>query len=198
MTASKKPAKSTAKYSSPEERRAARQAAGRIAGKRGGNVPGPKPLSVKDTAFVAGIAAGKSAKDAATAAGFSPESAPALLKREPVRAALAEVRHEILSEGRWGLVQALAEADDLISQSRQANQLSAAMKGLELKARLLGMLLDRQEIAVKEQPDLVAAIARAEGRLQALDVTDVEVLPPTPPALPVATVPAPARHIFLD
>lgn len=90
-------------------------------------------------------------RQAAIAAGFAEASASQraqkLLKRPDIKAALAEAANYDQQEHNYDQHTALAEVHETLRQAVAANQFTAASKLLELKCRLMGLLVDRIDIA---------------------------------------------------
>ena len=127
----------------------------------------PRPLSPKREAYIEGLASGLSSQQAALKAGFSPSYAKAVghrLGRLPaVQAAVAEVRKAGREAARYGLVEAMQEAQQVIEFAKAHRNAMAFCKAVELRTRLSGLLIER--VAV-ERVDLAQALADAKARVR--------------------------------
>lgn len=125
-------------------------------------------LTHRQREFIRHYAAGRSGREAAIAAGYSPASARAqcydLLRHPQIKAELEKIAERVRGDAAFDAVQALREAERERAKAHEAGQYTAAVKALELKAKLAGLLVEKHELKV-EQPDVTAALAAARARV---------------------------------
>lgn len=148
-----------------------------------------EPLFPRHQRFVEHYATSKNAAEAARLAGYQPHYAAkrayALLRRPDVRAALLEIQAHGREQAKLDVETMTARIKARIDESREAKQFTAAAKLEELLAKLHGLLVDRQQLELKDQPSLLEAIetGRARAGLSRRDAVDVDSAP-VPPGLP--------------
>jgi phage terminase small subunit len=123
-------------------------------------------LTGKQLRYVENIAKGMSLRDAALKAGyslsFSKVAAGRLGQSPAVAQAIAGIRAEARKIACYDVSVAMDEALDAIAFARAKGNAMAVVKGVELRSKLSGLLIDRVlEVTV----DLTDALARAEARL---------------------------------
>lgn len=152
-------------------------------------------LTMRDELFVASYVSGKTAKASAIAAGYSANKAKAaaylLLRKPAVIEAIDAAREEVSAEARYGLKEAVAEADRLMKQAEEDGQHSAVASLFQVKCKLFGFLTEKIQVEHRAQIDLTAALTGHQqnilyGPLE--NVTDVEA-EPVPLALPAPADP---------
>lgn len=87
----------------------------------------------------------------ARAAGYSHKNARntahrLLHKDEKVIAAIAEARKNLSEQTSYELIDAMREIDKDLERARDCKQMTAAAKLLEMKMKLNGLLIDRQDV----------------------------------------------------
>lgn len=127
-----------------------------------------KPLTPKQWKFVnhylrtgvgsrSVIEAGYSAKGAA-------DTAHRLLTQHPgVMAAVAAARNAVAAKTEYDSEQAMREAEEGMTLSIEKNQMNAYMKGVELRAKIMGVLRDQMDVNVKHF-DISSTLAEARKR----------------------------------
>jgi Terminase small subunit len=128
-----------------------------------------RTLTIKQLAFIAGIKAGKTGVDAAIAAGYSVKSARhaayQLLETKLVRAEIDRVHEELRAKTMYDLETAMAECGEGLQLAYKTNNASAAQKFVELRSKLNGLLIIKQEISVDNRVDIASALADARARI---------------------------------
>jgi len=124
--------------------------------------PAPPPYFV----FTAGILAGKTDRQAAIDAGYSPASAASralAMKSHPeVIAALEAGKARLRKATDYDAEAAFKELNDTIVAAAGAKQFNAVVKAIEAKSRMVG-ILDKPNTAIGI--DISAILAMARGRL---------------------------------
>jgi len=122
-------------------------------------------------AFVRSLLEGKSALDSYEAAGFRRDDGNAArLRRNPkVEARLAELQAEVAGAAKVTVESLLGELEQARLKATDLKQLSATIRAIEGKAKLSGLLVERQRIEISggsfdgcETPEDLAA-AMVEG-----------------------------------
>jgi hypothetical protein len=115
--------------------------------------------------FVEAYVQTNSASAAAIAAGYSERHsrgrAYTLLRDPKIVGAIEEIHAAVKEKSKYGLEQAVAQADDLLARALELKQMTAAANLFTTKVKLLGLLTER---LLLESPDLVAAIAAGKAR----------------------------------
>jgi phage terminase small subunit len=106
--------------------------------------------NVKHEKFVAALLEGKTALDAYEAAGFARDDGnSARLRRNPkVAERLAELQAEIAGTTKVTVESLIAELEDARIRATDVKQLSASIRAIEGKAKLAGLMVERQKIEV--------------------------------------------------
>ncbi len=104
--------------------------------------------------FAQQLATGKSATEAYALAGFKPSrrNASRLKSNEDVAARVLEIQHVSAASAEVTIESLLAELEDARAKATTLGQLSAAVRASAEKARISGLLIERQQIEVSE-PD---------------------------------------------
>jgi hypothetical protein len=112
-------------------------------------VPGPLKYP-KHEAFVRGLLENKTALDAYEAAGYARDDGNAArLSRNPrVQERLAELQAEIAAETTVTVQGLINELESARKTATDLKQLSAAIKAIEGKAKLSGLLVARQKVEI--------------------------------------------------
>lgn len=110
----------------------------------------PKRLTFRVEKFIAEYLAGKSAEQAALAAGFPKKSARArgyelLNHNTAVIAAVAEGREKIRQQANFDATKAMQEFDQAIAFAKETKNATAYARCIELKAKLAGLLTEKKE-----------------------------------------------------
>jgi hypothetical protein len=141
-------------------------------------------LTERQAYFVAELAKGVSAPEAARRAGYSTsyakKASAELLEKPAVKAAVAAIRGRINAEAE---ITAKSMQDAILADmdwAREKGNPMAVMKGHEMRAKLGGLMSDRLNIDVNNRFDLVGAIDEARARvgrppLRIVDTTATEV-----------------------
>jgi phage terminase small subunit len=136
--------------------------------------------NARHEAFVRGLFEGKTALDSYEAAGFARDDGNAArLRRNPkVEERLAELQAEIAGETKVTVASLLGELEEARLKATDVKQLSAAIRAVEGKAKLSGLMVERQRIEVsgvgnfdscQSAEDIAAEMA--EGVMLGLDST---------------------------
>jgi hypothetical protein len=101
-------------------------------------------------AFVRGLLEGKSALDAYEDAGYVADDANSCrLKSNPaVTARLAELQAEIASQTKVTTESLIGELEDARKRATDLEQLSAAVRSIEAKAKLAGLVTEKRQIEI--------------------------------------------------
>ena len=115
--------------------------------------------------YVALVASGTNTRDTALACGYSPSYALVIGRRTAHKPQVREAIDGIRERGRamagYQFAQALQDCDASIAFSRLHKNSMALVKGIELKAKLTGLLVERVEtVTVNLTEALEAAKAR--------------------------------------
>lgn len=107
-------------------------------------------------------------KQAALRAGYAPSCAKTrawqLLKDERVKTAVAAARTAIAERTCYDADQAMAELQDGMQFAKQTNNATALARMIELRARITGVLIDRQEIDLGANINLAAIVAERDAK----------------------------------
>lgn len=131
-------------------------------------------LTPKQRAFLTLYASGKfaNATAAAVAAGYSPRSARGsvydLLRHPRIRNELDAIAERVRERTAYDATACFEEAGAAVAFAKEKGNANAFVKAIELRARIHGLLVDRQQIDVV-MPDISAALAEARARLVRVD-----------------------------
>jgi hypothetical protein len=143
----------------------------------------------KEGLYVGAILKGASKKAAAMEAGFSEStaghSATRLYKKESVQKALESARQELKTQTSYGIQECIREIDETIAYAKLHKNSMAMAKLIELKAKLMGLLVDKLDVRWAEKPSIESALLEARNRTKVIN----------PPEL---SGPHPATDIFGD
>jgi phage terminase small subunit len=123
------------------------------------------PLDERQRRFVAGLAKGLSVKDAARQAGYSAgysAKTKQLMKHPGVARELKAVQQAMRTAMSYDCQAAMLECAAAIEFAKQHKNANAYVKGVELRAKLSGLLIDRVEVFTA---DLKGAIEQAKERV---------------------------------
>lgn len=97
--------------------------------------------------FINGVCAGKTQKAAAIEAGYpagrAQKTGNRLMHNPKIRAEIAKTREKIREVTLYDAQAAVTELDDAIKFARESDNATAVMRGIELKAKLHGLLVDK-------------------------------------------------------
>lgn len=109
----------------------------------------PRPLTPKQERFVAEYLIDLNATQAAIRAGYSVKTAdrigPELLGKTCVAAAIEKARLKLSIRAERTVLDVLKDIREVTREARDVNDHRAALKGLEMEGRHLGMFTDRLE-----------------------------------------------------
>lgn len=145
-----------------------------------------KPLSPRHARFVEGCLAGLAATEAARRAGYGPayaDKGARLLKHPGIAAALKEAQTALREKAMYTAHDAVNECDAIIKFGREKGNPMSMTKALELKTKLLGLLVER--IQVSDYIDIGSALAEAKARVSRV----VNAVP-----IPLQVEPQPSHH----
>lgn len=120
-------------------------------------------LTPQQMCFADHVAAGMSLRAAYLAAGYSPKGKPRTIINMPsrlvrmpgIKARIAAQRELYAKEHGVSVASLLAELEHARNQALDAGAWAAAVKAIELKAKLLGLLVDRVEDVTQRRPALI-------------------------------------------
>ena len=127
--------------------------------------PPDMPLDERQRRFVQFVAKGIPLKDAARQAGYSEaysRKTRHLMKHPGIARELAFIQRETRIALAYDVQAAMREASQAIEFAKQHKNANAYVKGVELRAKLSGLLIDRVEVFTA---DLKGAIEQAQGRV---------------------------------
>jgi hypothetical protein len=131
------------------------------------------PNETKEALYVAAILKGASKKAAAMEAGFSEStaghSATRLHKKESVQKALESARQELREKTIYDVHACIREIDETIAYAKLHKNSMAMAKLIELKARLMGLLVDKLDIRLAEKPSVEMALFEARNRTKVIN-----------------------------
>jgi phage terminase small subunit len=139
-------------------------------------------LTPKQEKFAQGVAAGLSQSDAYRAAYDAENMKPStiqnkahvVMKNGDVRARVDALRQPVIEKMQYGLQEAMAEAAEAYRVSMAKDNGSAMVSAVALRAKLNGLLVDRQAITVSDVSKLDDAALDA---LIALKTAEVGLTP---------------------
>lgn len=103
--------------------------------------------------FVALYASGMGILAASMQAGYkSPDQPRKLLKTPQVAAALKAVRAEMAKRAEYGMDQLIGELNDAAAFAIETENATALVRARELKAKALGLLVDRMDLRMQMVP----------------------------------------------
>jgi hypothetical protein len=138
-----------------------------------------RPMTVRHHEYVAGKLAGKSDRQAAIDAGFTASSASSraleLNAREDVQALIAGGKKRLMKATDYTAEAAFVELDDLVVEAKTAKQYGAAVKAVEAKCRMVGILDKPNALLVISVED---ALREARSRMLNPRVEDAQIRAP--------------------
>jgi uncharacterized MAPEG superfamily protein len=103
--------------------------------------------------FVAAFASGMGVLAASIQAGYkSPDQPRKLLKKPEIAAALRAVRAEMAKRAEYGMDALIVELDAAADFAIETENATALVRARELKAKALGLLVDRMDLRVQQIP----------------------------------------------
>jgi phage terminase small subunit len=115
-------------------------------------------LTTRQESFARDLSEGKSQRAAYAAAGYSgsgstlDENACRLARNDKVRQRVAELQKEAASQTIKTVQSLVAGLDDAIAFARECKNPSAIVAGITAQARLLGLLVERQQVEAMHKP----------------------------------------------
>ncbi len=92
---------------------------------------------------------------------------------ENVKSAIADARKALVTQGKYNLIKAMEEADDVIAFAKEHKNPNAYVKAVELKAKLNGLLIERHDMKMTGFHVSVAGIDFSKRDKVESDETDV-------------------------
>ena len=110
----------------------------------------PKAMTSRQQIFVANYLSGKSGVEAARLAGYSLKSARSraheFLHSHPLTmSAIKEGQEKLRIDANYNAEQAMRELDKMIAFSQETKNATAYARGIELKAKLFGLLSEKRD-----------------------------------------------------
>jgi len=110
----------------------------------------PKMMTSRQQIFVANYLSGKSGVESARSAGYSVKSARSraheFLHEHPLTmAAIHEGQEKLRIDANYNAEQAMRELDKMIAFSQETKNATAYARGIELKAKLFGLLSEKRD-----------------------------------------------------
>jgi hypothetical protein len=155
-----------------------------------------RELNPKQLRYVQRRVLGDNCADAARAAGYSKQYANRASDRverqnPKIREAIDAARERIRQETVYDGEKLIAETKAMVDFAREHKNPMAAIKGLELIAKLTGLLIERHQVETINLVDIRAELERRRqfafgGRVQVSDIPAAETAAITGPAPPPA------------
>jgi len=100
--------------------------------------------------FALALSEGKSASQAYVDAGYKPcrQNAARLMTNDDINARLAEIQSAAAKKAEVTIESLLAELEQARAKATDLDQLSAAVRAIEAKAKVSGLLVQRQEVTI--------------------------------------------------
>jgi len=150
--------------------------------------PTPRPLLPRQELFAYHVANGASLAQASRLAGYSPQGArqrgSVLMTNSDIRLRVEEFRRTWMAERDATIAEAVEETGQVIETALRLNRPTAALKAIELKLKLRGVIHDRRFSLYTDSPDDDLSTCLFDPR-------EDEDPPLEPLAEPVAEAPAP-------
>lgn len=135
--------------------------------------------------FVRNVVAGQTQIDAYLNAGFKASrnsaqtTSSTLLNRPEVAAAIKQGRVEAAKESKYELEELVAELNDVAQFARDTKNATAYARAVELKAKVLGLLVERSQVNVNQTVDLTGLLLDGYERVKSLGPAEIvtDVLP---------------------
>ena len=119
--------------------------------------PSPRPLLPRQELFAYHAARGASLAQASRLAGYSPQGArqrgSVLMANSDVRLRVEEFRRSWMAERDATVAEAVEETGQVIETALRLNRPTAALKAIELKLKLRGVIHDRRFSLYTDSPD---------------------------------------------
>lgn len=120
---------------------------------------------------------GGNAAAAARAAGYAPDHAShqgwVLTNKDPaVRAELERARAELADRTDYKAEKAMQELGDVIAFARETKNATAMARAIELRMRMAGLLVEKVDLNVSAQIDIVGALLEGRARAGLLEHDD--------------------------
>jgi len=129
---------------------------------------------LKKKKFVAEYLKTGNAAQSAKTAGYASKNRPTNLMKDPgVKSDIAAARKLLEAEGVYNLRMAMDETDEAIAFATETGNANARIKGVEHKAKLNGLLIERQEIRTSSFQIIIKRPSLEEKKVES---TPVELL----------------------
>ena len=119
--------------------------------------PSPRPLLPRQELFAFHVARGASLAQASRLAGYSPQGArqrgSVLMANGDIRLRVEEFRRDWMAERDATVAEAVEETGQVIETALRLDRPTAALKAIELKLKLRGVIHDRRFSLYTESPD---------------------------------------------
>jgi phage terminase small subunit len=119
--------------------------------------PTPRPLLPRQELFAYHVANGASLAQASRLAGYSPQGArqrgSVLMTNSDIRLRVEEFRRSWMAERDATIAEAVEETGQVIETALRLNRPTAALKAIELKLKLRGVIHDRRFSLYTDSPD---------------------------------------------
>lgn len=127
-------------------------------------------LSWKQQEFLRHFATGITATEACRRAGYSERSARStafdLLRHPIIKRELEAIRAKLREQTLWAAADSFEELGRIMDAAEAAGHFSAAVKAAEQRARVHGLMVDKQKVDVTvEVIDISGALAEARARI---------------------------------
>jgi phage terminase small subunit len=164
-------------------------------------VPNPRPLLPRQELFAYHAARGASLAQASRLAGYSPQGArqrgSVLMANSDIRLRVEEFRRSWMAERNASIDEAVEETGQVIETALRLERPTAALKAIELKLKLRGIIHDRRFSLYTESPDDDLSTCFFDPRededppLEPLAEAPAPPAEPPAPAPPIAATPVP-------
>jgi Terminase small subunit len=141
-------------------------------------------LSQRNAIFVRNIVSGKTAIESYMAIAGTTRNresaavqATRLLKRPEIAEAIQQGRKEAAADAQYELKDLVEELNSVANFAKETKNATAYARAVELKAKALGLLIDRQDIRVNQTVDLTGLLLEATNRVKLIDAQVVNDAP---------------------
>jgi phage terminase small subunit len=159
-------------------------------------VPTARPLLPRHELFAYHVARGASLAQASRLAGYSPQGArqrgSVLMANSDIRLRVEEFRRDWMAERDATVAEAVEETGQVIETALRLNRPTAALKAIELKLKLRGVIHDRRFSLYTDSPDDDLSTCLFDPREDEDPPLEPPAQAPAPPAeSPAAEIPTP-------
>ena len=159
--------------------------------------PTPRPLLPRQELFAYHVANGASLAQASRLAGYSPQGArqrgSVLMTNSDIRLRVEEFRRSWMAERDATIAEAVEETGQVVETALRLDRPTAALKAIELKLKLRGVIHDRRFSLYTDSPDDDLSTCLFDPREDEDPPLEPPAQAPAPPAEPPCAAPPPAE-----